>query len=86
MDTLGSETVERSHSPSTRYFFRVVTVFVVVVVVVVTVTSTTVVPNPSSLVSVCWWEEEELWLSGFPSYGGREPDPRVWAEAVSVTK
>jgi len=33
---------------STRYFFRVVTVFVQVA----TVTSTTVVPNPSSLVLV----------------------------------
>jgi len=41
--------VEGSHcSPSTRYFFRVVTVFVVVV----TETSTTVVPNPSSFDSM----------------------------------
>jgi len=72
--------VESSHcSPSTRYFFRVVTVFVVVV----TETSTTVVPNPSSFDdSVLSLEQVHRWSPGFPSYGGRELDPGVGSEAT----
>ena len=73
---------ESSQSPSTRYFFRVVTVFVVVA----TVTSTTVVPNPSSLISMDWWGQvQRCWSPGFPSYGGRGPDPGVRAEASTGT-
>ena len=70
------EVLENSQSTSTLYFFRVVVVFAVVVVfvVVVTVTSEMVVPNPSSLVSVCWWEQVQCSFPEFPSYGGRELD------------
>lgn len=50
LDYGNASTVGSSHSPSTRYFFRVVTVLVVVV----TVALTTVVPNQSSFVSVLW--------------------------------
>lgn len=73
--------VGSSHSTSTRYFLRVVTVFVVVV----TETSTTVVPNPSLFVSVDWWEQVQDWFPGFLSYGGSDPGPVVGTAVVADT-